>query len=62
MFENRADDQNCTIGYFLFAVNVASRVKNPPDLLLASRYERYEASLCIFNIMSDASYRSFASG
>jgi hypothetical protein len=55
VFGNRDDDQNCTIGESVGVIHVASHVKEPPpDLLLASLSERYDASLSIFNIMSDA--------
>jgi hypothetical protein len=52
MFENRADDPNCTIGEYTDVVYVASNVKKHYVLLLSSLFEIYDVSLWIFNIMS----------
>jgi hypothetical protein len=49
------------VSLFLMSM-LLPRLKKPPALLLASRSERYEASLFIFNIMFDAWYHNFASG
>jgi hypothetical protein len=72
IYVSAADDITCfrivlmirmapLVSLFLLSM-LLPRLKRPPALLLASRSERYEASLCLFNNMFDAWYCNFASG